>query len=319
MPTLIGVDEAGYGPNLGPLVVAATRWEAPEELLTGDRLQTAVESAIAAAPVRDDPQRVAIADSKLLYSPGGGLGELERGVLAALRLLDKQADRWRGIWTAVAPDSTEELQKAPWRCDYDESLPIDAASASIENAARVMAAQLDASQLRLVDVKASVIFPAEFNRLIEQHGNKATALSVTSLCLVQSLLGETNDRVLVHCDKHGGRKRYGPLLQSIFPDLLFMTKKETANESVYAAGANAAMRFRFIAKGDHFLPAALASMFAKYLRELAMRAFNRFWILHAPGTKPTAGYPLDAKRFKADIAEAQKKLNIDDADLWRSR
>ena len=26
MPYLIGIDEAGYGLNLGPLVVAATRW-----------------------------------------------------------------------------------------------------------------------------------------------------------------------------------------------------------------------------------------------------------------------------------------------------
>src|SRR5687768_1242409 len=31
MGILIGMDEAGYGPHFGPLVVAATAWEVPEE------------------------------------------------------------------------------------------------------------------------------------------------------------------------------------------------------------------------------------------------------------------------------------------------
>ena len=30
MGYLIGTDEAGYGPNLGPLVISATVWEAPD-------------------------------------------------------------------------------------------------------------------------------------------------------------------------------------------------------------------------------------------------------------------------------------------------
>lgn len=30
MGILIGMDEAGYGPNYGPLVVAATAWHAPD-------------------------------------------------------------------------------------------------------------------------------------------------------------------------------------------------------------------------------------------------------------------------------------------------
>ncbi len=29
---VIGTDEAGYGPNLGPLVISATLWETPDEL-----------------------------------------------------------------------------------------------------------------------------------------------------------------------------------------------------------------------------------------------------------------------------------------------
>ncbi len=31
------------------------------------------------------------------------------------------------------------------------------------------------------------------------------------------------------------------------------------------------------------------------------------------------GYPVDAKRFKKDIATMQKKIGISDEDIWRIR
>ena len=42
MTLVVGADEAGYGPNLGPLVVAATAWEAATDA-------DGVEAAFAAA------------------------------------------------------------------------------------------------------------------------------------------------------------------------------------------------------------------------------------------------------------------------------
>jgi hypothetical protein len=50
-----------------------------------------------------------------------------------------------------------------------------------------------------------------------------------------------------------------------------------------------------------------------------MQAFNEFWRRRVPGLLPTAGYPQDAKRFRADIAEAQRQWHISDHVLWRSR
>ena len=70
---------------------------------------------------------------------------------------------------------------------------------------------------------------------------------------------------------------------------------------------------------DELLPTALASMTAKYHRELAMHAFNAFWTTKLPGLKPTAGYPNDAKRFREEIASLQRELSIDDRMIWRSR
>jgi hypothetical protein len=75
----------------------------------------------------------------------------------------------------------------------------------------------------------------------------------------------------------------------------------------------------FQAKGESHLPTALASMASKYLRELAMQAFNDFWSERVADLRPTAGYPLDAKRFKADISAVQQSLGIEDRILWRTK
>ena len=60
-------------------------------------------------------------------------------------------------------------------------------------------------------------------------------------------------------------------------------------------------------------------MTAKYLRELAMLAFNGFWKERLPELKPTAGYPDDAKRFQADIQSAFTEMNLPLEHLWRKR
>jgi hypothetical protein len=52
---------------------------------------------------------------------------------------------------------------------------------------------------------------------------------------------------------------------------------------------------------------------------LAMRALNDFWCRRLPRLKPTAGYPLDARRFRTEIAPALAELQIEDRILWRIR
>ena len=90
--------------------------------------------------------------------------------------------------------------------------------------------------------------------------------------------------------------------------------------SVYRFGPpERRVEIAFQAKGESHLPTALASMASKYLRELAMHAFNDFWRGHVADLRPTAGYPLDARRFKADIAAAQQALGIEDRILWRTK
>jgi hypothetical protein len=95
---------------------------------------------------------------------------------------------------------------------------------------------------------------------------------------------------------------------------------ESHAESHYEWGSgDDQMRVTFRMEGERFLPTALASMTAKYLRELSMRAFNEFWCARVPGLRPTAGYPRDAPRFKQAISAVQCQLGVDDHVLWRNR
>ena len=128
------------------------------------------------------------------------------------------------------------------------------------------------------------------------------------------------EAVLIVCDKHGGRNYYGRLLQQQFPDPLVEVHRESPAESIYRWGpAEARIEVRFRAGGESFLPAALASMTSKYLRELSMRAFNEFWCGRVSNLAPTAGYPTDARRFRTAIGETQRALGISDQIMWRSR
>ncbi len=321
MSFLIGVDEAGYGPNLGPLVISASAWQIEGDPVGCDlyeRLGGVVSNVVVRA---GDGLRVAIADSKQLYKPGGGLAGLEYGLFAALRLCDCDCTTWRDAWETLAADTGAHRQPLPWYDGFSYDLPIDAERDRLPQLVDVLRQACQNAAVRLVAVKSLAVFPRQFNTLVEQFGSKGAALTRLTLELLDDVLDRTGgEPTLVVCDKHGGRNRYADQLQEHFPDYLVEIHGEARAASVYRWGPpDARVEVRFQSRGESFLPAALASMASKYLRELAMLAFNDYWRRQKPDVRATAGYPLDAKRFKAEIAELQATLQIDDDVLWRRR
>ncbi len=325
MPYLIGIDEAGYSPNLGPLVISASVWEVDEGIWKSAwpvDLYKPLKSVVCKTPSRDKPLgRLAIADSKQLYTPAAGLHQLERGVLAALALVDHCPHDWLDVWQLLDPRGLDYLPSLPWHVDYDVRLPLAAEAEDLVQIVPRLRRACQRRGVRLVAMRSRAVFPDEFNRSTVALGNKAEALSNITLELLSESLADCAEQpVLAVCDKHGGRNQYGRLLQCRFPDALVEVHGEGSRESIYRWGPEATrIEVRFLAGAESFLPTALASMTSKYLRELAMRAFNDFWCGRVRDLAPTAGYPRDARRFMHAIQQAQAELGIAKAVMWRDR
>lgn len=369
MGILIGVDEAGYGPHLGPLAVAATAWYVDDRAAAplglpasaglrattrktipraGSRASTATAVRVQKSAIRNSQsaidlyrmlrkcvakkasdRHVPIADSKVLYSPGAGLRQLERGLHAVLRTIGQSPSSWSEIVEYCAADAEGHHQQACWPDGFDCRLPVDADGDELTRLETRFTRGCESAGVRPLFIRARLVFPAQFNELIEHYGNKATALSHVTI----GLLREVVDTVLplaprssqlapiyAVCDKHGGRNFYTAILQHHFSEHWIAPVFESHAESHYEWGEpESRTRVVFQVNGERFLPTALASMTAKYLRELSMQAFNEFWRGHVPQLKPTAGYYRDAWRFKKEIAAKQQELKIDDHCIWRER
>jgi hypothetical protein len=262
-----------------------------------------------------------LADSKALYSPDRGLQMLERGVLAMLSAIKRPACTWREAWATLAPEVLDAIDDEAWCLGYDAPLPLaNDAGETAEWGERVRRGLAEAG-VKLVDVRSCVVFPGRWNSLLDEHGTKGAALSHLTFELLCSALAKFDaGPVSVICDKHGGRNRYQQLLQPHAGPWLVEVYGESRHESIYRWGpAERRVEVRFRPRAEQYLPAALASMVSKYLRELAMRAFNDFWCARVPELKPTAGYPSDSRRFKRQISAVQTALGIEDRVLWRVR
>ncbi|MFN9374891.1 MAG: hypothetical protein ACK6D3_23645 [Planctomycetaceae bacterium] len=319
MPLLIGLDEAGYGPNLGPLLIAATVWEVPTDPTRCD-LHTEF-AGIVRRPDEAQPHAITVGDSKQVYSAGHGLAALEAPLWHALALLSSPDTAppasWNDLLQTVLRGPAPDPAREPW---YAAGLPLPTDPAS-HHLPRLgdWRARCAERGIHLRQLAVDLVSPSRFNALNRQTGSKGRSLSELSLQLVArcvSQLPESHAPVLVLADKHGGRNRYHDFLPIVVGDTFISCLEESARISRYRAGR---FEFRFQTQSERHLPTALASMLAKYLRELAMRQFNAWWQAQVPNLKSTAGYPVDAARFRRDIAVRQGELGISDDILWREK
>jgi ribonuclease HII len=314
---LIGTDEAGYGPNLGPLTITATAWEIPADVSPAS-LWSELQKVITNAPSRGD-DRLFVADSKAVYSAGDDLENLEVPVLAFLRTLGHSTTSIDCVAERIAGEDFDRFYRdEPWNPSPGLALPIDASEDHILEWSDVLSKEMDRQGIRLLDIRSRIMFPREFNSLVEQTDSKGAVLSAATLELVKMLTDRFSEGTLtlVVCDKHGGRNRYDGLISSQFDDQFVFRIEESRHMSRYRMGTT---EFCFRTKAEELLPVALASMVSKYLREVLMHQFNAFWRAKIPGLKPTQGYPVDARRFRNDIAETAAANNVADHVLWRNR
>jgi ribonuclease HII len=319
MSWVIGIDEAGYGPNLGPFVMTAVALRVPNES-PGDLWQ-----CLAAAVRRDtDPEdgRLLIADSKVVYSPARGLRQLERAVLAAHRPdeVDGCLVLERYVEASFA-SSHSALRREPWYRGTT-ALPVDVETAHAAEAREQFATACRGASVTCGLVRGVIVCTEQFNALTRAAGSKAAVLRHGLAELVRACWSLDGDGPLTFLiDKHGGRNAYAAMLQDAVPEGMVLAHREGMARSVYSvAGARREVRWTIQPRADaeHFA-VALASMVSKYVREVLMGEFNRFWQERVPGLKPTAGYPGDSRRFYKAIRPTARQLGIAESALWRRK
>lgn len=313
MPWVVGIDEAGYGPNLGPLVQAAVALQLPDSDTSG---WSALAHCVRRAHERAD-SRLLIDDSKKVYTKSGFAG-LERGVWA-LVAPDPHSLHEFLFGSGDVPPWGQELLGEAW-FDGSQHLPFEIESATAFDAGEAFRDAVGGrwfADYRLVPAP-------RFNAIVDVSGSKGTVLARGLIELLESVLGALPDDgapAVIACDKQGGRNFYAPMLQEAFPNGWVIAEREGAEESRYRVeclSRDVNVTFRPRADGDS-APVAVASMLCKYLREVCMRQFNAFWARHVPGIAPTAGYPVDAKRFYAEIAGAMGRLGLSADAVWRKK
>ncbi|MGB0655624.1 MAG: hypothetical protein ACPGMQ_09345 [Pirellulales bacterium] len=327
MTLVIGIDEAGYGPNLGPLVIGGSSWQIDQ--LQSDHLSTqAAEHFIKLQNDIHDDYRAGRGppwgDSKKIFSRKSTKSEtlepLERGVFAAVQIATdttpKTSDHLLSLLALKAPDDSE---LTCWKKLNAVALPLATkAPLTIEQSDQATK-QLRTHGIRLTGLACRWIFPETFNAALDNGMNKSDILSQASLQLAFDLRNRhPHTPAVIWCDRHGGRKRYAGVVSHCFDAARVEPLSETARCSHYRIHDRECPTFiHFSVGGESQLPVAVASMTAKYTRELAMDVFNCFWTDHIPSLQPTAGYPVDARRWWHETEKDRHRMSIHDDVLWR--
>jgi len=317
---LVGIDEAGYGPILGPLVVSATAWEVPTDRAEDCLWQTLRRSVSQTASGRQ--ARIAILDSKQLFRRKNGLAPLERSVLAVLAAWCGRQPAMTPLLDALCPEAPAKLAEYPWYRDVNPTLPRSADAAAIRIAASLLNSDMADHSVRIAGCWSEILPEGHYNRLIDQTKNKSVALYGLVLRLIHRIGGAFPRHGLrIMVDKLGAKSHYGPGLMRAFEDRHLRVIAEDQDHSAYEMVTGpSSWRVSFTRSGDsRYMPVAMASLISKYLREILMGCFNAYWSRHVADLKPTAGYYQDGLRFLGDIRDHARRMNVGRDILIRQR
>jgi hypothetical protein len=255
-------------------------------------------------------------DSKRLFSQARGLRHVERTVLGFAAAAGQHPATFEALLADLA-EMDEDPVSYPWYDDLGFAIPREAEEDRIAADAQMLNA---VEGVRFLGAWVVPVLAREYNRTVESVGTKSGTLFHKTSRLLTRLWETWGERgVTAHVDKHGGRNRYGLLLNQTFFGVRRTVVCEGHDSSVYrVADDSRRMTIGFHLKGDaRHLPIALASLYSKYVRELFMHAFNAWWTERMPGLRPTAGYAADANRFLAETVDLRERLDVEPEALIR--
>jgi len=319
MAVLVGIDEAGFGPILGPLVVSSSTFQLPHDFIGADLWQVLRKSL--ANKRRHLAGRLLIADSKRAYSKSLGIKHLERTVMACLKCLGKEPTTLTELMAVLCPDCLERLGDYPWYGGAD-SCRITVDPSDIALVSGVLSDDLAINEMKLLQLQSCCLDVAYYNKMVSSVKNKARVLFTATSRLIQDAFDEFGDDELqIIVDRQGGRVHYCATLQRMFADMKLKILSESPAASSYELHADdKMMRLHFVVGADErFLPVSLSSMVSKYLREMLVANINRYFAGFHADLRPTAGYWKDGLRFIKDLQENIPHVQYDREQLIRCR
>jgi hypothetical protein len=345
---LIGIDEAGYGPRLGPLCHGYCALRGPEPADGGIEppdLWKVLRPSVMRYPAYEGA--ITVDDSKKIYSPALGLNLLRHGVSAFLECISEagngsipvigdDAALLRAMYERILPQcDRESLEEDAWGClppqtaISAEDIAAQAASALTDGAAKKVRVKkvrksrkripplreaLSHCRMSVVALGARALSARHYNSALQTGGNKADVnWSVIATQFTRMMaLAEPAENVYAVIDRQGGRKFYAGKIGALFPGAMPWVEVETQRKSVYKIEHDGrTVRVAFLVEADgETLPVALASMAAKLARELCMQRLNAYFKQHVPELRPTAGYYGDANRFLRETKSLRETLGI---------
>jgi ribonuclease HII len=297
-----GIDEAGYGPMLGPLCIASAtlRVESWSPGNPAPDVWSMLDSVVCKTK-RESKSRIAVGDSKVLKLANNSMTKhplyhLERAVLSFLSARDHES---------IIDDSQlmqalgATLDASPWYAGGPIPLPLGVSSDMLGIESNQLRSAMHKAGISLVDIRVRVVGEAEFNSLYTRHNTKAAATGTGLRELIERTKQylKDGDESRIVCDRQSGRTKYAKMLGHLFDEVSI--EEESPRASRYSCDRSTGVLLTPGADGAYF-PVALASLAAKLVRELAMARFNRYWASQIPELKPTAGYVQDARRWLED-------------------
>ncbi|MEO1584557.1 MAG: hypothetical protein AAFR96_08290 [Planctomycetota bacterium] len=325
-----GIDEAGYGPMLGPLCVglAVFRVESHAAGANAPDLWDVLKAGVCRSlkELRADGKglgaglgrgRVAIADSKALKLSNQSktrhpLFHLERAALSLLGSAGVSCPDDRHLLAALGSVLPDEA----WYGGGPVSLPLGTTAEDIGIATNVLGSCMRRAGVELLELRCSVVGERAFNRGLRDAGSKAAVVAgevAGHIGLIRERWGGARggladgDEIRIACDRLGGRATYSGLLEAAVPGVRVSAVSESPELSVYTLGSGPRpARVQFMTESErHHLPVAAASIAAKLVRELSMRRLNAHFGARLagelPGLRPTAGYVTDARRWLGEV------------------
>lgn len=299
-----GIDEAGYGPMIGPLCVARATFRV-DHWSPGDAAPDlwALLSEAVCAKKSDSKSRIAIGDSKKLKLANSSVRQhplvhLERAVLAMLGTIGDVPKTDEELFDALGV----RLEDHPWYGGHAIELPLGSTVDMLRIDCAHLKSVMNKRGVQLLSIRVSSTGEDRFNQIIRERRTKAAVTEASllgHLCAIRDGV-DADELVRVVCDRQSGRTRHSQMLTHVWDGL--RTDEESSRASRYTLGETLGITFTPKAD-DAYLPVALASMAAKLVRELAMMRVNRYWSQRLPELKPTAGYVQDARRWLEDLRD----------------